>query len=172
MRLPAMLLRSFSPTSLSLLTSSLALIFAGGLTGCHAPGDGPLGEAEEASVCAAGTTVKGVDVSVYQGTVDWTTAHGTGLDFAIARISDGSDLDTTFATNWAGIKTAGMVRGAYQFFEPGVDPTAQANLVISSVGVLGSGDLPVTADMEVTGGQSAATIVAHLQTWVAAVQAG
>ena len=99
--------------------------------------------------------------------------HVSGRDFAIARISDGTaNPDPTFATNWAGIKAAGMVRGAYQFFEPGDDPTAQANLVVSAVGKLGDGDSPVTADMEVTGGESAATIAAHLQTWVAAVQAG
>ena len=115
----------------------------------------------------------GVDVSQYQGAINWPAVKAAGKDFAIARISDGTGSpDGTFATNWAGIKSAGMVRGAYQFFEPGEDPVAQANLVISSVGVLGSGDLPVTADMEVTGGQSAATIAANLQTWVNHVQAG
>lgn len=146
------------------------------LAGCTAGGpgdDGRLGEAEEASVCAAGAVTKGVDVSVYQGSVNWGTAHGTGLGFAIARISDGTgSIDSTFAGNWAGIKSAGMIRGAYQFFEPGEDPTAQANIVIQKVGMLGAGDLPVTADVEVTGGQSAATIAAHLKTWLDAVEAG
>jgi len=135
-------------------------------------GDEPTGQVSQASVCAAGTVVKGVDVSVYQGTVDWTSVKGAGIDFAIARISDGSALDTDFAANWSGMKTAGLVRGAYQYFEPGQDPTTQANIVISAVGMLGSGDLPVTADMETTGGQSAATIAANLETWMAAVQAG
>ncbi len=168
-----MFLRSLSRLTLPLHFSTLALSGALALTGCSGQGgDGPLGEAEEASVCAAGATVKGVDVSVYQGNVNWAAVHAAGNDFAIARISDGSYLDTQFNNNWAGIKSAGMVRGAYQFFEPGEDPTTQANIVISAVGKLGSGDLPVTADMEVTGGQSAATIVAHLQTWVAAVTAG
>src|SRR5262245_53318033 len=90
------------------------------LAGCSAgdPGeDGPIGEAQEANVCAAGAVTKGVDVSVYQGSVNWGTAHGTGLGFAIARISDGTGTpDNTFQTNWAGIKNAGMIRGAYQFF--------------------------------------------------------
>ncbi len=111
-------------------------------------------------------------MSVYQGTVNWTSVKAAGIDFAIARISDGSALDTQFATNWSGMKSAGLVRGAYQYFEPGQDPTTQANIVISAVGMLGSGDLPVTADMETTGGQSAATIVANLQTWMTAVKAG
>lgn len=136
-------------------------------------GDERLGQSSDAvTVCAGGTVVQGVDVSVYQSTVNWTSVKAAGIDFAIARISDGSALDTQFATNWSGMKSAGLVRGAYQYFEPGQDPTTQANIVISAVGMLGSGDLPVTADMETTGGQSAATIVANLQTWMAAVKAG
>jgi lysozyme len=145
------------------------------IIGCGGEGagqDGPLGEAEQAGVCATGAVTQGVDVSVYQGSVNWPAAKAAGIEFAIARISDGTYLDTDFATNWAGIKAAGMVRGAYQFFEPGEDPTTQANIVIQKVGVLGAGDLPVTADMEVTGGQSPATIAANLQTWVNAVKAG
>ena len=155
-------------TAVSLV--SLAALLAG--CGVGGEGEGPLGEAQEASVCAAGSVVKGVDVSVYQGNVDWGAVKASGRDFAIARISDGTYLDTTFAANWSGMKSAGLVRGAYQFFEPGDDPTTDADIVIKAVGVLGDGDLPVTADMEVTGGQSPATIAAHLQTWVAAVTAG
>jgi GH25 family lysozyme M1 (1,4-beta-N-acetylmuramidase) len=166
-----MLLRRALSTALSLSLVPLAALLAGcGASG--AGGDAPLGEAQEASVCAAGATVKGVDVSVFQGTVDWADVKAAGNDFAIARISDGSYLDTDFDKNWSGIKGAGMVRGAYQFFEPGEDPVTQANIVITAVGKLGAGDLPVTADMEVTGGQSKATIAANLQTWVTHVQAG
>jgi lysozyme len=136
-------------------------------------GDERLGQSSDAvTVCAGATVVHGVDVSIYQGTVNWTSVKAAGIDFAIARISDGSALDTQFATNWGGMKSAGIVRGAYQYFEPGQDPTTQANIVISAVGMLGTGDLPVTADMETTGGQSAATIVANLQTWMNAVKAG
>ena len=149
------------------LVSAIALSF----TGCGAP-DARIGELSQASVCAKGAVVKGVDVSVYQGSINWPAVKGAGIDFAIARISDGTYLDTQFDGNWSGMKSAGIVRGAYQFFEPGEDPVTQANIVIQKVGMLGAGDLPVTADMEVTGGQSAATIVANLMTWVSHVQAG
>jgi lysozyme len=133
----------------------------------------PVGHSSQAvTVCATGSTVKGVDVSSYQGTVTWSDVKSAGVDFAIARISDGTDLDGDFSTNWSGMKTAGLVRGAYQYFEPGENPTTQANIVISAVGVLGAGDLPVTADMETTGGESAATIAANLKTWASAVQTG
>jgi GH25 family lysozyme M1 (1,4-beta-N-acetylmuramidase) len=125
-----------------------------------------------AGVCPNGTTLPGVDVSVYQGTIDWTEVRAAGLMFAFARISDGTYLDTEFDANWAGMKGAGVFRGAYQYFEPGEDPTTQANIVISATGWLGPGDLPVVLDAEVTGGESAATIVANMQTWMEKVQAG
>jgi lysozyme len=136
-------------------------------------GDEPVTQTSEAqSICATGAVVQGIDVSSYQGSIDWTSVKAAGMDFAIARISDGSALDSDFATNWTGMKSAGLIRGAYQYFEPGQDPTSQAQIVVSAVGVLDAGDLPVTADMEATGGQSAATIAANLQTWMTAVQAG
>jgi lysozyme len=151
--------------------SALALVTSAGCT--VETGREPVGHSAQAiTVCATGSVVKGVDVSVYQGTVNWSDVKAAGIDFAIARISDGSDLDTEFATNWSGMKSAGLVRGAYQYFEPGENPTTQANIVISAVGMLGSGDLPVTADMETTGGESAATIVSNLTTWANAVKAG
>jgi lysozyme len=124
------------------------------------------------AVCAAGATLQGVDVSVYQGSVNWADVKAAGQAFAFARVSDGSYLDTAFAANWAGIKTAGMIRGAYQYFEPAEDPTTQANIVIAAVGSLGPGDLPVVLDMEVTGGQSPATIAANMQTWIDAIETG
>jgi len=102
-------------------------------------------------------TVKGIDVSAYQGSyqgsgvhVNWNQVAGAGYKFAVARISDGTATpDPDFTYNWNGIKAAGMVRGAYQFFRPSADVTAQANLVVSKVGRLGDGDLPVTLDVEV-----------------------
>jgi lysozyme len=143
------------------------------LSACSA-GDGPLGEAQqEQVVCPAGATVEGVDVSYYQGTIDWNAVKGAGLGFAITRISDGTGfMDPKFDQNWQGIKDAGMVRGAYQFFRPAQDAAAQANLVVQKLGTLGVGDLPVTLDVEVADGVSPGTIAAKIQTWVDIVQQG
>ncbi len=127
---------------------------------------------DQAATCPGPSTVEGIDVSVYQGTINWASVKGDGRVFAIARISDGMSLDTKFQANWSGIQNAQMIRGAYQFFEPGDDPAAQDKIVVDAVGMLGDGDLPVTADMEVTGGQNAGTIAANLKTWMSAVEAG
>ncbi len=135
------------------------------LAGCIPADDEPIQEtSEELVVCPGPSLVYGVDVSYYQGTINWNQVK-TAKDFAIARVSDGSYLDTKFDQNWAGMKAAGIIRGAYQFFEPGQDPTTQANIMISKMVGFGPGDLPPMLDMEVTGGQSPATITAKIHTW-------
>jgi lysozyme len=125
---------------------------------------------EEIVVCPGPNLVYGVDVSYYQGNINWGQVK-TAKDFAIARVSDGTYLDTKFDQNWTGMKAAGIIRGAYQFFEPGQDATAQANIMIQKMVGFGPGDLPPMLDMEVTGGQSAATITARIHTWVDKIKA-
>ena len=153
-----------------------ALMFVGAsvLSGCS--GAGGTGESSgttssAVSVCAGASTVKGVDVADYQGTINWSEAAASGLSFGIARVSDGTaNPDTTFAANWAGMKAAGMIRGSYQFFRASADPTAQANMVIAAIGTLGAGDLAPVADVEVMDGESGDTLVANLAIWLAAIQ--
>ena len=126
------------------------------------------------SVCAGGATVKGVDVSTYQGVVDWHAVRAAGVEFAFARVSDGvSHPDDQFARNWPAMKTAGVVRGVYQFFRPGGDPIAQADLVmqkLQAAGGLAAGDLPVVMDMEVSDGLSPAAIQANMHTWLGKIE--
>lgn len=124
-------------------------------------------------VCAAGPTVQGIDVSIYQGTIDWAAVHHAGKEFAIARIGDGTYKDPTFAGHWSAIKANGMIRGAYQYFRPGVDPIVQADIVIAAVGRLGAGDLPVTADVEAGGTLPSTTVYNQvLHQWADRVQQG
>ena len=137
------------------------------------PNDEETGEAEDAmTVCAGPNVVKGVDVSYYQGDINWGAVSDAGWRFAITRINDGSFMDPKFDANWAGIKQAGMIRGAYQFFRPGNDANAMAQVVIDKVGKLGPGDLPVTCDVEATDGESPATISNKLKTWMQKVEEG
>ncbi|MEO8701125.1 MAG: GH25 family lysozyme, partial [Kofleriaceae bacterium] len=121
-----------------------------------------------ARVCAAGTTTFGIDVSYFQGVINWTSVKADGVRFAFIRVSDGIGFrDPKFATNWTGSKSAGVIRGAYQFFRPTQDVIAQADLMISSLG--GSytpGDLPPVIDVEADGGLAPATVAARVRTWV------
>ncbi len=160
-------------TLLLLVASSLALaVGCGSNGGGHAGSSEPIGQSSApVVVCAGGSTVEGVDVSEFQGSIDWNAVHSSGRGFAIARVSDGTQHpDPTFATNWAGIQAAGMVRGVYQFFRASEDPVAQANLLLGAIGSLGQGDLAPVADVEVMDGVSGDTLVANLATWVSTIQ--
>ena len=128
------------------------------------------GSAMGTVTCPGPSTLQGVDVSQFNGTIDWSTVAASGIKFAYASVSDGTTLDVTFDANYSGIKAAGLARGAYQFFRPAQDPAAQATLLLQKIGTLRAGDLPPALDVEVTDGQSAATIIANIQTWVTAVQ--
>jgi lysozyme len=118
------------------------------------------------SVCPAGETTEGIDVSYYQGTINWSAVKTSDVKFAIARTSDGSFEDPKFAENWAGIKSAGLVRGAYHFFRPAQDPIEQANRMLKMIGTLESDDLPPVLDVEATDSQPLATIQNKIEQWV------
>jgi lysozyme len=120
-------------------------------------------------VCPGGPTVPGIDVSEWQGSIDWGAVAGSGLTFAISRINDGTHHDPYWDANWAGMKAAGLIRGAYQFYEPNDDPAWQANVAVGAVGQLGPGDLPVMLDVEWTSGTPT---VDQLSTWLQIVEAG
>lgn len=123
------------------------------------------------TVCATGATVDGIDVSNYDGAIDWMKVAGAGKKFAIAKATEGTGFhDSTFAANWSGMKAAGVIRGAYHFFHSNEDPVAQANYFLAAVGTLGPGDLPPMLDLEVADGQSAATVASTALTWLQTVE--
>jgi len=132
-----------------------------------------IGTSEDAVVvCPDGPTLKGIDVSYYQGNVDWQAVKDSGRVFAFARVNHGSFIDPEFQDNWGDMKAAGIIRGAYQFFDPSSNAIDQAQILIDRVGMLGPGDLPAVLDIEQTEGASAATIATRVQNWMAAVEQG
>jgi len=159
--------------SISLL-AACSFIAACSPTGDHGAEE-DFGSSEEGvKKCANGATVRGVDVSYYQGDIDWNAAHADGIDFAVARVSDGTGFkDPKFNQNWAGMRDAGVVRGTYQFFRPKQDPIAQADLTIAMIndaGGMGDGDLPPMLDLEVNDGVDAGTLLSRAQAWLDRVE--
>jgi len=60
--------------------------------------------------------VHGVDVSKYQGDIDWQAVKDAGVAFAYIKASEGADnIDHKFEANWAGARAAGIPRGPYHF---------------------------------------------------------
>lgn len=61
--------------------------------------------------------VHGIDVSRWQGDIDWAQARAAGISFAYIKATEGGDLiDPMFRSYWDGSRTAGLRRGAYHYF--------------------------------------------------------
>jgi GH25 family lysozyme M1 (1,4-beta-N-acetylmuramidase) len=113
---------------------------------------------------------EGIDVSHWQGTIDWGLVHQAGKRFAFLKASEGQTYeDPTYETNRAGAKTAGLVIGAYHFANPSstsscdltCDAKREADHFIATAAWV-SGEMRPVLDLEKTGSFS----VANLQTWV------
>ena len=125
-----------------------------------------------ATVCASGPTVKGVDISHWQGAIDWNKVAASGQAFGITKATEGVTFkDPMFQTNWTGIKGAGMVRGAYHFFRPADSGIQQADFFLRTVGTFAEGDLPPILDWEVTDNVSNAVDVSEVQDFVDEIHA-
>ena len=128
----------------------------------------PTSDVEQAAtVCGSGPTVKGIDVSSYQGTIDWTKAKADGVQYAFVRVSDGlNTIDSKFEANWSQTRAKGILHGAYQFFRPSQDPIAQADLLLSKIGTLKPDDFPPVIDVEADGGLTPAQVAAKVKIWI------
>jgi lysozyme len=60
--------------------------------------------------------IHGIDVSRYQGKIDWASVRDGGTNFAFIKATEGGDyVDPRFIENWHGAARAGLPRGAYHF---------------------------------------------------------
>lgn len=93
----------------------------------------------------------GVDVSSYQGEVDWPKLAEQGVDFAFIKATEGSGhTDRYFAANWENAVSAGVTAGAYHFFSYDSPGETQADNFIAVV-PLTEGMLPPVVDIEYYG---------------------
>jgi len=96
---------------------------------------------------AVGQHVRGVDVSSYQGEIDWPVLADQGIDFAWIKATEGSSsVDPRFAANWAGATATGLLVGAYHFLSFDSPGETQAANVIATVPR--DGTLPIAVDVE------------------------
>ena len=60
--------------------------------------------------------IHGIDVSKWQGKIDWASVREAGTQFAFIKATEGGDhVDERFLENWYGAQQAGVPRGAYHF---------------------------------------------------------
>jgi len=120
---------------------------------------------------AARNMIAGIDISHYNGSVDYGQLAAGGVTFAFVKASEGQfTKDPLYATNYAGMQQNQIMRGAYHFFYPQIDAQAQAQNFLAVVTQLSAGDLPPALDIEVSGEQSPSAIAAAMQQWLDSVQ--
>ena len=106
-------------------------------------------------VCAAADTVMGIDVSRYQGQIDWETVAQAGVEFAMVRlgnrgIADGQLYEDAYAKqNLQGAKAAGLKVGAYFYsqaltVEEALEEAALALEILDGFAL----DMPLVFDWE------------------------
>jgi len=80
----------------------------------------------------------GIDVSAYQGRIDWQRVAGQHVSFAYIKASEGGDfVDRRFAANWSGASRAGVPHGAYHFLALQAGPGAGQELPAGRPGAAG-----------------------------------
>jgi GH25 family lysozyme M1 (1,4-beta-N-acetylmuramidase) len=115
---------------------------------------GVLGTAPAARAGGSSYAIQGIDVSHWQGSVNWTSVKNSGRKFAFCKATEGTTYtDPQFSTNWSHMKSAGLIRGAYHFGRPGSNPTTQADYFCNVVHPT-SGDLQMMLDIETTDGKT------------------
>ena len=136
-----------------------ATLTSGGLTG------------REKTPLLAGYSVHGIDVSSYQGRIDWPEVARNRVRFAFIKASEGGTLrDARFARNWREARAAGVLRGAYHYFQPNRDGQLQANLFVRTV-PLAPGDLPPVLDVEAANFHDVAVLRREVARWLRLVEA-
>ena len=117
----------------------------------------------------------GIDVSQYQGTIDWDNVEAVEeqfeLKFVVVRATAGSNkVDLKFKKNWKNLTKSMYIQGAYHYYRPDENSTDQANNFIKNV-KLRKGHLPPILDIEkMPKGQSMEKLKEGLQNWLSIVE--
>jgi len=92
--------------------------------------------------------VRGVDISHYEGDIAWDQVKTAGLSFVYIKATEGGDfVDAKFADNWRGATSAGLVKGAYHFYNFCKGGAEQAANFVATVPAEPDA-LPMTIDLE------------------------
>ncbi len=95
--------------------------------------------------------VRGVDVSHYQGEIDWELLASQNIDFAFIKATEGSSfVDPKFQYNFSEAQKQTLAVGAYHFFSFDSKGASQAQHFINTVPPF-DGMLPPVIDLEFYG---------------------
>lgn len=118
-----------------------------------------------------GYEVRGIDISHYQERVNWEKLRNASIgdapvSFVFIKATEGEKLfDDNFNRNFANAKRNDLIRGAYHFFVPGVDPRKQADFFLK-IAQLEPGDLPPVLDIEKKGDLTPEQLRRDVKIWL------
>ena len=109
---------------------------------------------------------EGIDVSHWQGTIDWARVRAAGKSFTFAKATEGVGFkDDAYERNKAEAMGQGIKFGAYHFARPGNNPVMEADWFVNNMG-LQRGMLIPALDIEVTDGLSATALTSWTKAWL------
>jgi lysozyme len=113
---------------------------------------------------AEGDHLHGIDVSHYQGRIDWrSVAKDKNVGYVYIKATESNYMvDDTYEYNISEARRNGIKAGSYHFFRPGVSAAGQFALFKRVIDKKKQDLLPLI-DVEVTGGVSVETMHARLQ---------
>ena len=116
--------------------------------------------------------VRGIDVSHFQGNIDWGRVAADGVQFAFTKATDGRTyVDPTFHQNWNRMRQAGLIRGVYHFLRPGLSAKSQADHFLNETkSIIESADFPPVLDVEDGKGISQSQLAAKVREWLSIVE--
>jgi len=117
--------------------------------------------------------IEGIDISHWQGTINWTKVAAAGKRFAFMKASESTGfVDDTYVTNRAQARAAGLYVGAYHFAQPSTgagDAIAEADHFINTAAPV-SGDLLPVLDLERSGSLSQTALTDWVKAFLARVE--
>lgn len=122
-----------------------------------------------------GYEVRGIDISHYQGRINWEKLRNASIgdapvSFVFIKATEGEKLwDDNFNINFSKSKRNDLIRGAYHFFVPGVDPRKQAEFYLK-IALLETGDLPPVLDIEKKGDLTPEKLRRDVRVWLDIVE--
>jgi GH25 family lysozyme M1 (1,4-beta-N-acetylmuramidase) len=94
----------------------------------------------------------GIDVSRWQGEINWSAVRNAGIEFAYIKTTDGAGhVSPTVDVQMAGARAAGLIVGAYHYGQPRNNPAADAHHFAGQLRRLNAwqaGNLPPCLDIE------------------------
>ena len=113
---------------------------------------------------------EGIDISHWQGTIDWAQVAAAGKSFAIAKATEGIGYrDDTYTRNQAQAMANGLKFGAYHFARPENDPVREADWFVDNANYQRGMIIP-TLDLERTGGRGPTGLTNWTKAWVQRVE--